>query len=196
MRTSRAILALALLVASAAVVAPSTLASRSKRTSTRATLASARIPRTTATLERVRVALRPAFPSLPPLFHTCTFPSIANRPRVFPSLGSVEIIPSRAGEGVSRALPRRSLIRDSLVSPSPNFLSGSVHLRSLTKRSRTCPSALFAAVCSIENSAPLQLCAGYDDLSATDKAKCCGAIYDLGTPVCAPQGASYGAQRR
>ena len=57
----------------------------------------------------------PLFPSLPPpAFHTCTFPSIANLPRVFPSLGSVEIIPSRAGEGVSRALPRRSLIREFL----------------------------------------------------------------------------------
>ena len=42
-------------------------------------------------------------------------------------------------------------------------------------------------MCSIENSAPLQLCAGYDDLSATDKAKCCGAIYDLGTPALVPR---------
>ena len=123
MRTSRAILALALLVASAAVVSAVDSSVTVKADFNKGYASVGTNPSddgysgacTCCTSSRLPI-------TAPPAFHTCTFPSIANRPRVFPSLGSVEIIPSRAGEGVSRALPRRSLIREFLgVAFPPTF---------------------------------------------------------------------------
>ena len=142
MRTSRATLALALLVASAAVVSAVTPTYSTFTVKAGYDRSETNVG-TDATVDGYTGAVctwctssRLPITSLP-AFHACTFPSIADLPRVFPSLVSVEVVPSCAGEGVTRARSRavrRSA--NSFASPFPNFRSGSTPPVNTTRRSQ------------------------------------------------------------
>ena len=190
MRTSRATLALALLVASAAVVSAVTPTystftvkagyDRSEtNVGTDATVNGyTGAVCTWCTSSRLPITSSPAS-------HACTFPSIADLPRVFPSLVSVEVVPSCAGEGVTRALPARSSIREFLrVAFPPIFARVRTPPVNTTRRSQVAHELARLSCsqpCGIENVASLQLCVGYAQATATEQQACCAAIYSQHT---------------